>query len=64
MDRTWDRSRPCGLLRARGIAGTDIRIEPLLPLLPLDGARRFGGHVIDHAIDTPHFVDNARGSRT
>src|SRR5215211_6550373 len=31
------------------------------PLLPLDRARRFAGHVVDHAVDALDLVDDARG---
>ena len=28
---------------------------------PLDGCRGLGAHVVSHAIDAPHFVDDAGG---
>ncbi len=30
-------------------------------LLPFNGARRFRGDVVDHAIDAAHVIDDARG---
>ena len=41
-----------------------VSINKRISLLPLDCTRRFGGDVIDDAVDAADFVDDAGGGLT